>query len=123
MKKAVAFFLLFTLTILTSACASGSNSAASTEPQVEPEAELIIEATNYEFDQKVYHLKKDVPVQITFKNAEGNHGIIIPGLRVQLDGKKDSVVIVPKEAGEYEIACSIMCGSGHGSMASTLIVE
>lgn len=123
MRKAIALLMLCVLLTLASACSSSSNSAASTEAQVKPEAELIIEAVNYEFDQKEYHVKKDVPVQITFKNVEGNHGILIPGLRVQLSGKEDSVVIIPKEAGSYEIACSIMCGSGHGTMVSTLIVE
>lgn len=123
MRKAIELLMLCVLLTLASACSSSSNSAASTEAQVKPEAELIIEAVNYEFDQKEYHVKKDVPVQITFKNVEGNHGILIPGLRVQLSGKEDSVVIIPKEAGSYEIACSIMCGSGHGTMVSTLIVE
>ncbi|GIO42669.1 MULTISPECIES: cupredoxin domain-containing protein [Paenibacillus] len=123
MRKTIALLMLCVLLTLASACSSNSNSAASTEAQVKPEAELVIEAVNYEFDQKEYRVKKDVPVQITFKNVEGNHGILIPGLRVQLSGKKDSVVITPKEAGKYEIACSIMCGSGHGTMVSTLIVE
>lgn len=123
MKKPIAAFMLFVLVIFASACSSSSDSVTSTAPQVEPEAELVIEAANYEFDQKEYTVKKDVPLQITFKNVEGNHGILIPGLRVQLSGKEDSVVIIPKEAGSYEIACSIMCGSGHGTMVSTLIVE
>lgn len=123
MRKAIALLMLCALLTLTSACSSSSNSAASTEARVKPEAELVIEAVNYEFDQQEYRVKKDVPVQITFKNVEGNHGILIPGLRVQLSDKKDSVVIIPKEAGNYQIACSIMCGSGHGTMVSTLIVE
>ncbi|MNJ65508.1 Cytochrome C oxidase subunit II, periplasmic domain [compost metagenome] len=54
---------------------------------------------------------------------EGNHGIIIPGLKVDLKGKSQSKVVVPKETGEFEIACSIMCGAGHSTMISKLIVE
>lgn len=122
MKKTVAFMLSSVLLLILAACGSES-SGGSEVSNVKPEAELVIEATNYKFDQAEYHLKKDVPVKITFKNVEGNHGMLVPGLKLQLSGKKDSAVIIPKEAGEYEVACSIMCGSGHSSMISKIIVE
>lgn len=123
MKKTFALLISSALLLILAACGSGSGSNTSAEVSVQPEAELVIEATNYKFDQAEYHLKKDVPVKITFKNAEGNHGMLVPGLKLQLSGKKDSAVIIPKEAGEFEVACSIMCGSGHGTMISKIIVE
>lgn len=122
MKKTVAFMLSSVLLLILAACGSESGGGSEVS-NVKPEAELVIEATNYKFDQAEYHLKKDVPVKITFKNVEGNHGMLVPGLKLQLSGKKDSAVIIPKEAGEYEVACSIMCGSGHSSMISKIIVE
>ncbi|MEF2966926.1 cytochrome C oxidase subunit II [Paenibacillus sp. M1] len=123
MKKTVAFLTFFLLLLALTACGNKSGSAGGTQTDLAPEAELVIEATNYQFDQAEYHLQKDVPVKITFKSAEGNHGMLVPGLKLQLDGKNDSAVILPKEAGEYELACSIMCGSGHGTMISKIIVE
>ncbi|MFD1178494.1 cytochrome C oxidase subunit II [Paenibacillus puldeungensis] len=112
--------------MLTLAACNGEDSAKTTsagESNVKPEAELVIEASNYKFDQTEYHLKKDVPVKIVFKNASGNHGILVPGLKLELDQKDDSAVIVPKEAGEYEMACSVMCGAGHSGMIAKIIVE
>ncbi|GIP55114.1 MULTISPECIES: cytochrome C oxidase subunit II [Paenibacillus] len=124
MKKTIAFMACSVLLLILAACGSGSGSGSSSEvSNVEPEAELVIEATNYKFDQAEYHLKKDVPVKVIFKNAEGNHGMLVPGLKLQLSGKKDSAVIIPKETGEFELACSIMCGSGHSAMVSKIIVE
>lgn len=124
MKKILAFMIGFTLLFAISACSNGAESSNNTEEsKIVPEAELVITATNYQFDQKEYHLKKDVPVKITFKNNEGNHGLLVPGLKLQLDGKKDSKVIVPAKSGEYEMSCSIMCGAGHGTMTAKIIVD
>ncbi|MNO27175.1 Cytochrome C oxidase subunit II, periplasmic domain [compost metagenome] len=123
MRKTVAFFVGMISIIVLAACGNSSQSSSGAQTDVQPEAELVIEASNFQFDQAEYHLKKDVPVQITFKNAEGNHGVLIPGLRLQLSGKNNSAVIIPTEAGEYEVACSIMCGAGHSTMVSKIIVE
>lgn len=125
MKKSIAIVATSVLLLLVTACSSGgaAKTNGTAESTITPEAELVIEASNYQFDQAEYHLKKDVPVKITFKNVSGNHGILVPGLKLQLDGKNDSTVIIPTEAGEFEMACSIMCGSGHGGMISKIIVE
>ncbi|MFD3257711.1 cupredoxin domain-containing protein [Paenibacillus lentus] len=122
MKKAIAFMISSMLLVVLAACGNSSGGGAE-ESNLTPESEIVIEATNFKFDQEEYRVKKDSPVKITFKNVEGNHGIIIPGLKVELKGKSQSKVVVPKEAGEYEIACSIMCGAGHSTMVSKLIVE
>lgn len=125
MKKSIAIVATSVLLLLVTAC-SGSKAAetnGNAGSNIQPEAELVIEASNYQFDQAEYHLKKDVPVKIVFKNASGNHGILVPGLKLQLDRKNDSAVIVPTEAGEFEMACSVMCGSGHSVMISKIIVE
>ncbi|MBA9085009.1 cytochrome c oxidase subunit 2 [Fontibacillus solani] len=123
MRKTFAFLICSVLLVILSACGTSSQGSSGALTGVKPEAELVIEATNFQFDQAEYHLKKDVPVEITFKNAEGNHGILIPGLKLQLSGKNNSAVIIPTEAGEYEVSCSIMCGTGHGTMISKIIVE
>lgn len=100
---------------------SGTNAAANSE--IVPEDEIVITATNYSFDQKEYHLKKGVPVKIVFENESGNHGILVPELKLRLDAKTSSQVIVPEEAGTFEMTCSIMCGSGHSGMSAKVIVE
>jgi cytochrome c oxidase subunit 2 len=122
MKKTIAFMATSVLLLVLAACGSGSNTS-SEDNNITPEAELTIEATDYQFDQPEYHLKKGVPVKITFKSKEGNHGMLVPGLKLQLSGKSQSKTIIPEEAGEFELACSIMCGTGHTTMISKIIVE
>jgi cytochrome c oxidase subunit 2 len=122
MKKTIAIMATSVLLLALAACGSAPNSS-SEDNSIVPETELTIEATNFQFDQPEYHLKKDVPVKITFKSTEGNHGMLVPGLKLQLSGKSQSTTIIPKETGEFEMACSIMCGPGHSSMISKIIVE
>lgn len=126
--KRVAILLSIVFVIALTACSNSSKDTASnnsneSKPEIEAETELIITATNYSFDQEEYHLKKGVPVKIIFKNDSGNHGILIPEFELQLNGKKSSKVIVPEEAGTFEMTCSIMCGSGHSGMNAKIIVE
>ncbi|MGF7046686.1 cytochrome c oxidase subunit 2 [Paenibacillus sp. DS2015] len=128
MRKTLAIIISCFLILSLAACGGNNDNAAPTnsgltETGVAPSEELVIKATNYNFDQKEYHLKKGVPVKIIFDNAEGNHGVLIPGLNLQLDQKNSSKVITPDKAGTYEITCSVFCGTGHTSMISKIIVE
>ena len=125
MFRRIAILLSIVFVIVLTACGSNdtSNNNHSSEPEIEAETELIITATNYSFDQEEYHLKKGVPVKIIFENESGNHGILVPEFELQLNAKKSSKVIVPEEAGTFEVTCSIMCGSGHSAMRAKIIVE
>lgn len=130
MKRKISLFLCLAWVLVLSACGSGSNSnnasgmnSSTADPGVVAQEELVIKATNYSFDQEEYHLKKGVPVKIVFENESGNHGILIPEFKLQLDSKNSTQVIVPEEAGTFEMSCAIMCGSGHSGMIAKVIVE
>ncbi|CAM2993272.1 cytochrome C oxidase subunit II [Paenibacillus sediminis] len=123
MKKSIALLISILLMSILAACGGGTNSADQEAENITAKDKLVIKATNYEFDKKEYHIKKDVPVQIVLENVSGNHGILVPGLKLQLDSKHSSKVIVPKQAGEYEMACSVFCGSGHTGMIAKIVVD
>ncbi|WP_410512169.1 cytochrome C oxidase subunit II [Paenibacillus sp. BR2-3] len=130
MKRKFLIFLSIISVLILSACSDNSNtnenpgnSSGITDTGVAPQEELIIKATNYSFDQKEYHLKKGVPVKIIFENESGNHGILIPEFKLQLNRENSSQVLVPEEAGTFEMSCAIMCGSGHSRMVAKIIVE
>ncbi|GGH54177.1 cytochrome C oxidase subunit II [Paenibacillus silvae] len=124
MKKGMAWLAACMLILVLAACgnANDSNSQAS-EPEVAASEQLVIKASNYEFDQPEYRIKKGVPVKIVYENVNGNHGLLVPELNLQLDTQKNSKVITPDKAGEFEMSCSVFCGSGHSSMISKIIVE
>ncbi|WP_405158906.1 cytochrome C oxidase subunit II [Paenibacillus sp. FSL H8-0283] len=129
MKKGITWLAACMLILVLTACGgvkqsaeSGSN-GSDADAGVTASEELVIKASNYEFDQPEYHLKKGVPVNIVYKNENGNHGILVPELNLQLDTRNSSKVITPDKAGEFEMSCSVFCGSGHSSMISKIIVE
>ena len=128
MRKMLALIASCMLLFVLAACGGDKEGAPSdgsgvTDTGVAPEAELVISGSNYQFDKPEYTLKKGVPVTITYKNEQGNHGVLIPALNLQLDNKNNTAVVTPDKSGEFEIACSIMCGPGHGKMSSKLIIE
>jgi cytochrome c oxidase subunit 2 len=127
-KAAILCSIVFAL--LLTACGTGTDSSnpdgansSAADTNLTAEEEIVIIATNYSFDQKEYHLKKGVPVKIIFKNESGNHGILVPEMKLRLDAKDSSKVILPEEAGTFEVTCAIMCGSGHSEMSAKIIVE
>lgn len=122
MKKITALLLSCMLMILITAC-GGNNASSNSNAEATASEEIIIKATNYAFDKEEYRIKKGVPVKVTFVNEEGNHGILVPGLNLNLDNKKTSKVITPDKVGEFEVSCSVFCGSGHGAMISKIVVE
>ncbi|KWX73237.1 cytochrome C oxidase subunit II [Paenibacillus jilunlii] len=130
MIRRFAMLLSISFLLILAACGGTGNNTGTAnskdgaaEAGITADEELIISATNYSFDQNEYHLKKGVPVNIVFKNESGNHGILVPELNLRLDGKDSSKVIVPEEAGTFEMTCAIMCGSGHSGMSAKVIVE
>ena len=125
MQRKIAYFLtIAALTLILSACGgkedtnSGGNAGASEETYSQ---EVVIKASNWEFDQAEYTLPKDTPVKLTLENLKGAHGIEVVGQDISIRGNKSKVVTLP--AGTYEIRCSIMCGQGHAQMIAKLVVS
>jgi heme/copper-type cytochrome/quinol oxidase subunit 2 len=107
-------------------------SAPAQEPQeevdlskVETNQNVDIVAVNFEFkgpnNEKEFYVKAGEEVTLTLKSDEGAHGLAIPNLNVNLE-KDGEVKFIPEKTGEYQIACSVFCGAGHGDMTAKLVV-
>lgn len=118
-NKTIFIALSILLSTLLIGC-GGSDDAEGTGGEA-PATEVTIEGSNWEFDSDTYTIPAGEPVAIHYVNAEGSHGISIAGTDVDL--QDDERATVNLEPGEYTIACSIMCGTGHADMVATLIVE
>lgn len=86
------------------------------------EKDITVSATNFEFDQKDIKLNVGDTVNLTLKNVNGNHGLEIPDLDVNIMNGETKTFTVDK-AGTYEYHCSIQCGSGHNDMVGTITVS
>jgi cytochrome c oxidase subunit 2 len=84
---------------------------------------LKITATSFNFDKPEYHVKAGTTYKISFANKLGKHGAQIKDLNVNLDESHPTATYTFDKPGRYEMHCSLMCGQGHGTMISTIIVE
>jgi cytochrome c oxidase subunit 2 len=125
--KKIGFFLsIVALMLVVAACGgnekeSANNAANSAGAAESASTEVVIKASNWEFDQAEYALPKDTPVKLTLENLSGAHGFEIVGTDVKIRGNSSDVVTLP--AGTYEIKCNVVCGAGHTKMTSTIVVS
>lgn len=136
MNKLLVFLMSVTLILALAACGSTnktpaatsaatatSSSSASPAATAAGEQKITLQATNFKYDQKEYRVKKGQPVTITLDNKEGMHGAAIKDFGVNLNNNNKTMTFTPDKTGTFTINCSVMCGTGHADMKSTLIVE
>jgi len=72
------------------------------------------------------HLPEGKPVRMRIRSHDVIHSFYLPHHRIKQDavpGMQIEVWFVPRKAGQFEIACSQLCGLGHYRMRAFLTVE
>ena len=72
------------------------------------------------------HLVVNRPVIIELSSLDVIHSFGIPAMRVKQDvnpGVGSTVWFTPTQTGEFEVACSQLCGAGHYRMRAVITVE
>lgn len=85
-----------------------------------------IAAKRFEFTPNTITLKRGEPVTIRMTASDHSHGLFVKPLHLDLDaapGDPDQTTITPAEAGAFIAICDDYCGSGHGNMKMTIVVE
>ncbi|NOU64332.1 cytochrome C oxidase subunit II [Paenibacillus sp. LMG 31461] len=135
MKKLTILMMGLAVLIAITACGnkdSKTTPAATTQTTTTPAAttkaaaggqEVVLKATNFQFDKTEYRIKKGESVTITLDNSQGIHGASIKEFNINLNNGNKTATFTPDKTGSFPITCSIMCGSGHANMKTTLIVE
>jgi len=127
MKKSMLFSSVLAAALIFTGCsneakpAAESTAATATAPTT-GENVINIEASNWKFNQDRFEVKAGQPVTVNLKSTEGYHGIVIDGLGVEIT-KEGRHTFTPDKPGEYQIMCSIPCGTDHGKMTATLVVK
>ena len=96
--------------------------------QAPPATPRVVEisAKRFEFTPAEVHLRAGEPVTIRLVGTDRAHGLLIKPLGVDLDAspeKPDQITITPTTPGSYPAICDHYCGSGHGNMKMTVVVE
>ncbi len=85
-----------------------------------------MEARQFEFEPSTVRVEQGRTLRLEIISTDVAHGIGIPafGIDQRLPaGETKTVEFTPDETGEFDFICSVYCGSGHGAMTGTLIVE
>jgi cytochrome c oxidase subunit II len=85
-----------------------------------------IHAKRFEFTPNVVTLKKDEPVVLRLRSDDFTHGFYMKALGIDGEfapGKAVDVPLTPRTPGRYTVICDHFCGSGHGNMKMTIVVE
>ncbi len=95
--------------------------ARADEPQV-----VEISAKRFQFTPNAITLKKGQPAILRLRSEDVTHGFYMKPLGIDATiepGKDTDVPVTPKEAGKFTAICDHFCGSGHGMMKMTIVVE
>ncbi|HET7826338.1 MAG TPA: cupredoxin domain-containing protein [Anaeromyxobacter sp.] len=99
--------------------------APASPPAQEPRV-VEIRARRFEFTPNVVTLRKDEPVVLRLRTDDFTHGLYMKELGIDSEfapGKAVDVPLTPRKAGRYSVICDHFCGSGHGNMKMTIVVE
>ncbi len=98
-------------------------------PGAAPGAEtrvVEITARRFEFSPSEVVLRKGEPVTLRLRSLDVTHGFFQRSLGIDLEiepGKVTELTLTPRETGRFLTICDHFCGSGHGMMKMTIVVE
>lgn len=92
----------------------------------QPPQTIVLTARRFEFVPSTITLKKGETVKILVTSEDVTHGLFLRPLKIDTDltpGKTEELTVTPQTAGTFTAICHHFCGSGHGGMKLTVIVE
>ncbi|MCM8800337.1 MAG: cupredoxin domain-containing protein, partial [Candidatus Omnitrophica bacterium] len=85
-----------------------------------------LEAYQYGFSPDPVIVKKGDIVKLEITSQDVSHGVYIREYGINISVKKGEtkrIEFLADKVGEFDILCSVYCGSGHSQMKAKLIVE
>jgi cytochrome c oxidase subunit II len=112
---------ILTLLLLPALVATASAADRGEEPRA-----IVITAKRFEFVPSTITLKKGETVKLMVRSEDVIHGFFLRPLKIDTDltpGETQEITVTPQSAGTFTAICHHFCGSGHGGMKLTVIVE
>ena len=100
-------------------------SACSRQPKPET-VRIQVTAHRYAFEPAVIRVRKGQDVTLEISTTDVQHGFSIKELGIEESiqkGKPAFVSFTPRQIGEYNVECSVLCGPQHEQMRAKLVVE
>jgi cytochrome c oxidase subunit 2 len=106
--------------------ASVSDSPSEESDSTGEVKEFSLTVKKFSFTPGEITVKKGDTVRLTITSEDTSHGFSLPDFDVNEQipsGESVSIEFIADKSGEFTFRCSVFCGSGHGSMSGTLIVQ
>jgi cytochrome c oxidase subunit II len=87
---------------------------------------IEVTAKRFAFAPNQIHLKKGETVRLKLTSEDVTHGFFLRALKLDEElqpGKTSEVTVTPQNAGTFTLICDHFCGSNHGNMKMTVVVE
>ncbi len=100
--------------------------ASPAVPHADEPRVVEIVAKRFKFTPDQVTLEKDKPVILRLRSEDVVHGFYMKKLGIDATiepGKTLDVPLTPHEAGKFITICDHFCGTGHGNMKMTLLVQ
>jgi len=104
----------------------GGAAAGAVRLAAQPQDEVGIAASRFEFTPDTVKVKVGQPVTLVLTSLDRIHGFKMPqlGIRTEIIPDQETrLTITPDKTGTFTFFCDVFCGDGHEEMAGTLIVE
>lgn len=87
---------------------------------------IDITAKRFEFIPSTLTLKKGETVKLRVTSEDATHGLFLRALHLDSDlvpGQPQEFTVTPDKTGTFTAICHHFCGSQHGNMKMTVVVE
>jgi cytochrome c oxidase subunit 2 len=101
----------------------GSTNGESSTPETK---EFNVIAKQWDFSPDTITVNEGNTVILNIESIDVTHGFALSefGVSERLEsGKTTTVEFVADKKGSFSFFCNVLCGSGHGSMRGTLVVQ
>jgi len=119
-------FLLLGIVIILAGCQNSSDQETNTSSTTGEVKEFTMTAKQWEFIPDTITVNKGDKVRIVIDTIDVAHGIGIPDFNVAAilePGKITTVEFIANKTGTFPFICSVYCGTGHGGMRGTVVVQ
>jgi cytochrome c oxidase subunit 2 len=110
-------------TVLVASLLAGAPRQATAGEEVRT---ITVTARRFEFVPPSITLKRGETVRLVVTSEDVTHGFFLRALKIDTDiapGETRELTVTPQNAGTFTAICHHFCGSGHGNMKLTVVVE
>ena len=119
MRPVLAAFSVFSIFGFAAGC-------QSRKAEVVQPVTIKVNMKKYSIEPNPIRLKQGQPTTLEVSTLDVQHGFSVQALNIDepiQPGKPATIKVTPREKGQFNVECDIVCGPGHDNMQGSIVVE